>query len=106
MQPIRQGAAASVLIALSALLVGCGIPRSVGLAERCADIMKSAYPSAAIDITKSEAAATSLTTIIARVEGSRSDLPPEAPLRRELAAQCRFDENILIEFHWTAGPLH
>jgi hypothetical protein len=47
-----------------------------------------------------------LTTIVARVEASRSDLPAEAPLRRDLAAECRFDENVLTEFHWTAGPMH
>jgi hypothetical protein len=67
--------------------------------------MKSAYPNAAIDITKSEASVTSLTTIVAHVEGSRSNPPPEAPLPRELAVECRFDENVLTEFHWTAGPL-
>jgi len=106
MQCVRQGAAASLLIALSALAASCGIPHSVGLAERCAEIMKSAYPNAAIDITKSEALATSLTTIVARVEGSRSDSPPEAPSRRDLAVECRFDENVLTEFHWTAGPVH
>ena len=105
MQPIRQGAAATLLVALSAIAGGCSIPHSVGLAERCADIMKSAYPNAAIDITKSEASVTSLTTIVAHVEGSRSNLPPEAPLPRELAVECRFDENVLTEFHWTAGPL-
>lgn len=106
MQCVRQGAAASLLIALSALAASCGIPHTVGLAERCADIMKSAYPSAAIDITKSAASTISLTAIVARVDGSRSDLPAEAPLRRDLAAECRFDENVLTEFHWTAGPLH
>jgi len=106
MRPVRQGAAASLLIALTGLAAGCGIPHSVGLAERCVEIVKSAYPSAAIDITKSEATATSFTTIVAHVEGLRTDLSPEAPLRRELAAECRFDENVLTEFHWTAGPMH
>ena len=57
-------------------------PHDVGLAERCADIMRRAYPSAAIDITKSEATATSLTTIVAKAEGVRTDLPPGAPHRR------------------------
>ena len=69
-----------------------------------ADLMQRAYPSARIEITKSDAAATSLTTIIAHVEGARSDVPPDGPSARDLAAECRFDENILTGFHWTAGP--
>ena len=84
---------------------GCGIQRDIGLAERCADIMRRAYPSAAIEITKSEASPTSLTAIIARVEGVRSDIPEGSPLRRDLSVECRFDENVLTGFQWTAGPL-
>ena len=68
--------------------------------------MRRAYPSAAIDITKTEATATGLTTIVAKAEGVRTDVPPGAPLPRDLAVECRFDENILIGFRWTAGPTH
>ena len=92
-----------MLAALCPLAAGCGIP-AIGLADRCADVMRRAYPSATIEVTKSEAAATTLTTIMARVEGSRTDLPPEAPLRQDLAVECRFDENVLTNFSWTAGP--
>lgn len=84
--------------------VGCGIRSDVGVAERCADIMRLAYPSATIDITKREASATSLTTIVASVEGTRTDLVPDEPVARNLAVECRFDENILTGFRWTAGP--
>jgi hypothetical protein len=66
--------------------------------------MRRAYPSAAIDIAKSEASAPGLTTIIAKVEGVRTDTPPDSPLPRDLAAECHFDENILTGFRWTAGP--
>jgi hypothetical protein len=82
------------------------IPHDVGLAERCADIMQRAFPSATIEIGKSDVSATSLTTIVARVEGIRSDIPPEGPLRRDLAVECQFDNNILTGFRWTAGPQH
>jgi hypothetical protein len=92
--------------ALCFLVAGCAIRRDVGLAERCADLMRGAYPSAVIEIVKSDASATSLTTIVARVEGSRTDLPTDAPLPRDLGVECRFDENVLTEFHWTAGPTH
>ena len=68
--------------------------------------MQRAYPSATIEIGKSEASATGLTTITARVEGVRNDIPPAAPLTRDLAVECQFDNNILMNFRWTAGPLH
>ena len=68
-------------------------------------MMQLAFPSANIEIGKSEASATSLTTIVARVEGTRSNIPPEGPLMRNLAVECQFDNNILTAFRWTAGPL-
>ena len=99
-------APATVLGLVCCLCAGCGVTRDVGLAGRCADIMQRAFPSATIEIGKSEASATSLTTIVARVEGIRSDMPPEGPLTRDLAVECQFDSNILTAFRWTAGPLH
>jgi hypothetical protein len=97
-------AAGTLTVVTCSLAPGCSIPRDVGAAERCADVMRRAYPSATIEITKSEAAATSLTTIVAHVEGTRTDIAPEGPLPRDLAVECRFDESVLAEFHWTAGP--
>jgi hypothetical protein len=87
------------------LVPGCQIVPSGGMADRCADIMQRAYPGADIDITKREAAATSITTIVAHVEGVRSDIPPHGPLPRKLAVECRFDDSILTGFRWTTGPL-
>jgi hypothetical protein len=101
----RQASALVMLAFLSLELTGCGISRTVGLAERCADIMQRAYPSAALEVTKSEASATSLTTIMAQVAAVRTDLPEGAPVPRDLAVECQFDENILTGFRWTAGPL-
>ena len=75
------------------------------MADRCADVMQQAYPGVDIDITKREAAATNITTIVAHVEGVRSDIPPQGPLPRNLAVECRFDDSILTRFRWTAGPL-
>ena len=75
------------------------------MADRCAEIMKAAYPGADIDITKRGAAATGITTIVADVEGVRRDMPPHGPLPRNLAVECRFDHSILTGFRWTAGPL-
>jgi hypothetical protein len=92
------------MVALIAFAGCSSIPRDVGLGERCADMMRRAYPNATIDITKSDASATTLTTIIAHAEGVRTDLPADAPLARDLAVECRFNENILTDFRWTAGP--
>ena len=105
MQRFRKGSAALRSTLLCLVAAGCGIPHSVGLAERCADFMRSAMPNAAIDVTKSDASVTGLTTIIARVEAVRTDRPPDGPLPRDLAVECRFDENVLTEFRWTAGPI-
>ena len=107
MAVFRQASTSLLCAVLCSLAAACGgIPRDVGLAERCADIMRRAYPSAAIDITKSEATATSLTTIVAKAEGVRTDLQPGAALPQDLGVECRFDENILTGFRWTAGPTH
>ena len=106
MQYFRRRSAVLTSALLGSVLAGCSVTRDVGLAARCADIMQRAFPSATIEIGKSEASATSLTTIVARVEGVRSDMPPEGPLMRNLAVECQFDNNILTGFRWTAGPLH
>jgi len=104
MRHLRVGPLALWLVC--SVSTGCGITHDVGLAGRCADIMQRAYPSATIEIGKSEASATGLTMITARVEGVRNDIPPAAPLTRDLAVECQFDNNILMSFRWTAGPLH
>ena len=91
---------------LCCLDAGCSLVPSGGMADRCADLMQRAYPGADIDVTKREAAATSITTIVAKVEGVRSDTPPGGLAPRHLAVECRFDSDILTGFRWTAGPLH
>jgi hypothetical protein len=87
------------------LIAGCHLVPSGGMADRCADIMQQAFPGADINITKREAGATNLTTVVAHVAGIRTDMPPHGPLPRDLAVECRFDSGILTEFRWTAGPL-
>jgi hypothetical protein len=106
MRQHRRGWTALALGLICCFGSGCPFTRDVGLAERCADIMQRAFPNADIEIGKSEASATGLTTIVARVEGVRTDIPSEGPLTRDLAVECQFDNNILTGFRWTAGPLH
>jgi hypothetical protein len=104
MQCPTAGLRVLALALLCCIDAGCGTIPDVGLAERCADIMRRAYPSATIDITRREASATAMTTIMATVEGVRTDLAPDQPPVQNLAVECRFDENILTGFRWTAGP--
>ena len=104
MKFVRPGLCVLALAIFCCLCTGCVITPNVGLAERCADIMRRAYPSATIDITKRDASATSLTTIVASVEGTRTDVAPDGPLVRDLAVECSFDENVLTGFRWTRGP--
>lgn len=106
MRSFRRALAAVTLGLLGGLAGGCGLAPTGGMAERCADVMERADPGAKIDITKREAAATALTTIVAKVEGVRKDLPAGGPLPRDLAVECRFDDGILTGFRWTKGPLH
>jgi hypothetical protein len=106
MPVFRQASAALLCGVLCSVAAACVIQRDLGAAERCTDFMRRAYPSAAIDIAKTDATATSLTTIVANVEGVRTDVPPGAPSPQNLAVECRFDENILTGFRWTAGPTH
>jgi hypothetical protein len=95
---------AFLLLAGLGPVAGCSLPHDVGLAERCADLMRRADPAATMEITKSGASATSLTTVVAQVEGVRTGLPAASPAPRTLAVECRFDENVLTDFRWTAGP--
>jgi hypothetical protein len=94
-----------LIIAAGGLLVGCGLkaPRiGGGLADRCADIMQAAMPFAEIDIEKRASESNSISKVIARVEGTRTDLPEGSP-PHDLAAECEFDNNILSAFRSTKG---
>jgi hypothetical protein len=98
----------ALLPAVVCCLAGCGVASRFvppgGMADRCAEFMIKAYPGDDIAITKSGAVAASLTTIIAKVEGVRTDLPPHAATSPRLAVECRFDNSILTSFRWTKGP--
>ena len=100
------------LIALAlAALAGCGVRiREESLTDRCADVMRQAFPGGGVKITKEEALPAAPTASIARftaaVEGVRERLPEGSPLRRDVAVECNFDDSILTGFRWTKGPLH
>jgi hypothetical protein len=88
----------AVACCLAACAVASRFVPPGGMAKRCADLMIEAYPGAEIHITKSGAAATSLVTIVAKVEGVRTDLPPHAGSSPILAVECHFESDVLTSF--------
>jgi len=83
------------------LLSGCGLQYSPrhGLAERCADVMRRAYPSGGgggrYDRDhQDEATATTLDHYYARSK-DRGPTMPDGPLPAVWPVECRFDENVL-----------
>ena len=101
---LRRTAAALASCGAALAIAGCHFAPRGGMAERCAQVMIFADPGADIEITKREATATSLTAIVAHVEGEQTNIPPPAPGSRHLAVECKFDNSVLTGFRWTAGP--
>jgi hypothetical protein len=105
--------------ALCLASAGCGIrqaardlsgsiaPDSVSLADRCADIMRRALPTANIRVDSETSQNTGIDTMTARVEGQRGEHPQDQSITRDVAVECHFDGDMLLDFHWTRGaPQH
>ena len=106
-----RAAAIAILLAVGPL-AGCDwsqrlegriAPDTVSLADRCASIMQAAMRFATIDIGDRTSEAKGVRTIVARVEGTRTDLPKDSPGDRDLAVECTFENNVLTAFRWTKG---
>jgi len=98
--------------ALCCLVAACGLSRmrEESFADRCAHVMKEAFPGGSdIDVTSADSAidksAASITAMVARVEGVRKDVPEGGFVLREVAVECRFENGVLTGFRWTKGPL-
>ncbi|HXP04459.1 MAG TPA: hypothetical protein VN808_10080 [Stellaceae bacterium] len=112
---MRALAVTPVLVA-GLLLAGCDWagrvsghvnPGSMSLAERCAAMMQAAIPYADIDIGKSTSQNRGVSTILAHVEGTRTDHPNTEGIARNLTADCEFNDTALVSFHLTGiGPEH
>ena len=103
---------AAIAILAAFLVAGCEVshrvagainPDSMGLADRCGEIMRMAMPFAEIEIKNRASENSGVDLLTARVEGVRSDLPKDSPLPRDVAAECQFDNQTLTGFHWTQG---
>src|SRR5215469_15098435 len=107
---LRWGSSAIAVLCFAALaLAGCGLQlREESLLDRCAELMQAAFPGGDIKATKKEVAneaTSSIAGVVARVEGERRNVPADGVPLRVVAAECRFDNNILTGFRWTKGPL-
>jgi hypothetical protein len=74
-------------------------PDSMGLGDRCAAVMQAAIPYADIEIGNRTSQNKGVSTILAHVEGTRTDHPNQEGLARNLAADCEFYNTVLISFH-------
>ena len=107
---LRRDFPSIAMLCLAALgLAGCGTRlREASPLDRCADLMQQAFPGGGIKPTKKEAAdetTPSITTVVARIEGERRNVPAGGVPLREVAVECRFENGILTGFRWTKGPL-
>jgi hypothetical protein len=103
-------------LCLAATLAGCSWaervgahidPDTMGLADRCAAVMRGAMPYGDIDIGKSTSENKGVNTILAHVEGHRTDHPKDEGMARDLAADCEFNDTVLVSFHLSGfGPEH
>jgi hypothetical protein len=105
--------------ACSLTLTGCGLgewahdvggrvnPDSLSLADRCANVLKAAIPSAEMDIKSRTSQNGGIDIMTAQVTATRTDHPDDTGIARDLSAECKFDNTVLVDFHWTSGaPKH
>ena len=108
--------AAICMASLGLLLVGCDLtqrvagainPDTVSFSDRCADILQRAMPFADINILTRTSENTGIDTMVARIDATRTDHPQNKDIPRDLAVECDFDDDTLVNFHWTSGaPRH
>jgi hypothetical protein len=77
---------------------------SASFVDRCADVLKRAYPNVRFEVTGKRLGLDASRALV-DIQAHRAD-PPASPMTpREVAVQCRFDSGVLLDFHWTATPL-
>ncbi len=109
MRSLRTLSGAAALCLASLVLASCSTRlREATPLDRCAALMQHAFPGGDIKPTKKEVAdetTPSIAAVVARVEGERQNLAAGSVPRRDVAAECRFENGILTGFRWTKGPL-
>ena len=72
--------------------------------QQCADLMIDAYPDGDIDITHKSIVQNSLAVQTVTIQGARNDVPPTAAVAHDVAVECKFDHDVLTDFHWSKPP--
>ena len=94
-----------LFLIVAPVLAGCGMTgerKPVG--EFCADLVIQALPGE-VEITHKNTASVGIAQITASVEATRKDVAPTAAVARDVAAECKFDHDVLVDFHWTKAPI-
>lgn len=103
------------LLAAAAALAGCKSTydqarrafAESGLADRCVDVMERAFIGARIKVTGQDtvfAPEGGGRIVVVRIQGVREKVPAGHFLARDVAVECRFENEVLTAFHWTTGP--
>jgi hypothetical protein len=74
--------------------------------EHCLDLMLESFARDDIDITHQDVANLSTTTTVVTIEATRNNVVPSPAIARDIAVECKFEHDILIDFHWTKPPFH
>ena len=103
---------APLFVLAASFLAGCSwsqkiegriAPDTVSLADRCGAIMQAAMPFAQLDLGDRTSHSPDVSTIIAQVAATRTDLPKDVTTGRDLMAECTFRDNVMVAFRWTKG---
>lgn len=73
--------------------------------DRCTQFAQKAYPDVDIKVTDQHfAIGDSMNQAIVDVAATAA-VGADAKTVRQVAAQCRFDNGIIVDFHWTKSPV-
>lgn len=82
------------------------VPDTISLADRCGAIMQAAMPFAQLELGDRTSRSPDVSTIIAQVAATRTDLPKDTAGGGDVMAECTFQNNVMTAFRWTkGGPL-
>ena len=95
------------------MLAGCGTVHDTvqdlkifSAGDACAATMRNAFPGARFEVASQTAKPLTTTLTEVAVEARRVDTPPSPLANESVAVACRFDHNILVDFHWTKPPIN
>jgi nitrous oxide reductase accessory protein NosL len=100
--------------AAALLLAGCGtsnkppLPAELGgqspSATQCLDLFRHVIPDAEIEVTGAKVVNDTPTRTTVSIDGTRGEVAPSPIVARDIAVECKFDHDVLVDFHWTKPP--